>query len=99
MKLIVSKKNTPNGLLLVVTDASLIGKKFSEGNLQLDLGAEFYVGEEMEEKEIRKLMGEAYMIHFTGEEAVGLGVERGLVDEKKVLVIEGVKHAEVVVEG
>ena len=54
MVFIVSKKEGPNGLLLVVTDKEIIGKQFTEEKLQLDLSKEFYQGEEMEKEKISK---------------------------------------------
>ena len=44
MKFIVSQKNGPHGLLIVITDKDIIGKLFSEGKLQLDLTKEFFEG-------------------------------------------------------
>lgn len=85
-----------HGLLVVITDKEIIGKVFSEGNLQLDLTKDFYKGEEMNGEEIERILGRAYVVHFTGEGAVALGKRLGLVGEGKVLVIENVPHAEVV---
>lgn len=96
---IVSKKSSPNGLLLVVTDAELVGKKFEEGKRQLDLTLKFYLGEEKTSAEVKELMKCGYVLHLTGVRAVLLGVELELVDDSKVLVIKKVPHAEVVLEG
>jgi uncharacterized protein len=99
MTLIVTKKNGPQGLILVVTDQDLLGGKFSEGKLQLDLTKEFYQGEEKTKEEIFKLFTEARDLHLTGKEAVALGIEKNLVDSDKILYIEKVPHAEVALQG
>src|SRR3989338_11484430 len=98
MTFIVSKKETPRGMLLVVTDKAVFGKVFTQGNVQLDLTNSFYQGVEMEKEEVQKLLAEARYVHLTGKEAVQLGVELGLVDEQSVLYVQKVPHAEAVVE-
>ncbi|MBI1968979.1 DUF424 family protein [Candidatus Woesearchaeota archaeon] len=98
MAFIVAKKETPRGLLLVVTDKAVFGKVFTDGNVQLDLTNSFYKGEEMEKADVEKLFPEARYVHLTGQEAVHLGVERGLVDERSILTVQKVPHAEAVGE-
>ena len=93
--MIVKTHQGPHGLVLVVTDSELIGKKFEEGELQLDLSVVFYNGEEKNEEEIKKLVEGAYVLHLTGEKTVQLFVKWELVDSKNVLKIDGIVHAEV----
>lgn len=93
MEFIVSEKDTPNGIILVVTDKGLVGKIFEEGNKQLDLSKKFYQGELKNEEEVKKLCKDSYIIHLTGEKAVSLGKKIGLV--KKIITIDNVPHAEV----
>jgi len=96
MNFIVSKKSGPHGLLIVVTDKDILGKKFSKGKVQIDLTQEFYQGEEMDEKQVVKLFVEARHLHFTGKHAVGLGINKDLVNANNVLFVQKVPHAEVV---
>ena len=59
--MICKKHVTEDGrLLLAVCDSSLKGKKFSSGDLQLDLTGSFYDGVEMKEEEVLELMKKAY---------------------------------------
>ena len=97
MTFIVSEKKCPNGLLLVITDQDLIGKKFEEGKLYLDLTTEFYQGKEMNKEEVKELLTNARDIHLTGKESVALGVESEIVSSERILWIQGTPHAEVVV--
>lgn len=87
----------PHGAVLVVTDAEILGKKFEEGKLQLDLSKEFYQGEKMNEGEVKELIKKYYILHLTGEKTIKLFLEEGFVDEKRVLRIKKVPHAEVYV--
>ena len=91
---IVNTKSTPEGLIVIITDSDLVGKKFEEGNKQLDLTKKFYQGEEKSVEEIKELINDAYVLHLTGKEAVALGKELGLVE--KVITIDNIPHAEVV---
>ena len=96
MKFIVNEKQTSQGIILIVTDSDIIGKKFEEGNKQLDLTNKFYEGKEKSEEEVKNLIKEAYVLHLTGKEAVALGKELGLVEN--IIVIDGIEHAEVLLE-
>ena len=93
----ISEKQGPNGLLLVISDSDIIGKKFEEGNKQLDLTVDFYSGEEMEKEGVLELLKKARDIHATGKHSVGLLVEKDLVNVNKILYVDNVPHAEVVV--
>lgn len=98
MAFIVAEKSTANGLLLVITDKDLIGKKFEEGKKQLDLNNKFYQGEEKSKEEVKELIKGAYILHFTGEKTLKLTRELGLFDLSKILRIKNIPHAEVVLE-
>ncbi|PIN87667.1 hypothetical protein COV12_02545 [Candidatus Woesearchaeota archaeon CG10_big_fil_rev_8_21_14_0_10_32_24] len=96
--MIVSQKNGPYGILLVVTDSNLIGKSFEEGKLQLDLTQDFYLGEKKTKEDIKLLLQKSRDVHFTGKESVAIGVELDLINPERILYVEGVPHAEVVLE-
>lgn len=96
MIFIVSKKQGPYGSLVIVTDKDLVGKKFEEGKLQLDLSKAFYLGEECTKEEVKSLLKEAQHIHLTGKKSVALGVEMNLISKKKIICVLGIQHAEMV---
>ena len=41
MAFTIGEKKTPHGLLLVITDSDILGKKYEQGKLQLDLTKDF----------------------------------------------------------
>ena len=82
-------------MILVVVDDDLIGKRFEDGDLQIDLSKDFYKGEKVNEDEVVSLFRKAYIIHLVGERAVGLGIKEGYVDKSRVVKIAGIKHAQV----
>ncbi|HIH12862.1 TPA: DUF424 family protein [Candidatus Woesearchaeota archaeon] len=98
MNFIVAQKQGPHGIILIVTDKDLIGHLFSEGNKQLDLTKEFYHGEEKNKEQVKSILGQAQHLHVTGKHAVALGIEQNLIDPKRILWVQQVPHAEVVME-
>jgi hypothetical protein len=96
--MIVKIHKTPDGrIILAVCDSEILGKKFEEKGLQLDLSSDFFKGNEMKEEEIISLFKKAYIVNLNGEKAVKLGVREGVVSE--VIRIKGIPHAEGVVVG
>ncbi len=96
MKFIVAEKCGPHGVLLVVTDKNLIGKVVEERSVRLDLSSIFYKGEEKTEEEVCSLISGARDIHLTGRCALALGRELRLIDERCILRVRGIPHAEVI---
>jgi len=96
MQFIVAEKESTQGLLLVITDEDILGKKFEEGKKQLDLAVKFYQGETKTKEEVKKLVPKARHLHLTGKHIIAIAVELDLVNSKNILWIKGVPHAEVV---
>ncbi len=98
MEYIVGVKQSQFGLLVVVTDADIIGKKFEDEKLQLDLTKKFYQGEVKTKEEVKQMMMAARHMHLTGKGAVAIGMEMDLVDPKKIIFIGKIPHAEIMNE-
>ena len=99
MIFVVKTHQGPHGVILVVSDKEILGKKFEDGKLQLDLTKEFYQGEETAEEKVKNLARGAYILHLTGEKTINLFVDLGLVDSDKILIIDKIPHAEVYLGG
>ena len=99
MEFIVSEKKVSGRLMLIISDKDIICRIFTEGRKQLDMAKEFYQGEERKEEHLAKKLKEAYIAHCTGKNSVALGVKLGLINEDKILIVDKVPHAEVVMEG
>lgn len=96
--MIVKKHCTPDKkLILAVCDSYLIGKKFSDGIIQLDLTVDFYKGEKMSEEQTIKLLKCAYIVNLVGEKSVDAGIKAKIIDPDSIIIIEGIPHAEGVV--
>ena len=95
MEFIVAFKKTPQGHLVVVTDKELLGKKFKEKNVVLDMSSSFYEGEVMTLEEVKSVLRGAYIIHLTGKNSVHLGKELNIIEQNAVLLVQGIPHAQV----
>ena len=93
--MIVKKHVTEDGrLILAICDNSLKGKRFEEGEKQLDLTGNFYDGIEMGEEEVLELMKKAYMVNLVGEESVATGIKAGIISEENIIKIQRIPHAQ-----
>lgn len=83
--------------VVAVCDAELLGKRFVEGQMQLDVKKDFYRGDKMEEDRVVKLLQEAdkedATFNLVGERAVSAGIKAGIVDAQGVIKIAGIPHA------
>lgn len=80
--------------VIAICDKELVGKKFSEGKLYLDVSERFYKGEEKSEEEIEKILNEACNVNFVGEKSIKLGVKMGLIQQENIITIKEVPHAQ-----
>ncbi|MCM8774704.1 MAG: DUF424 family protein [Candidatus Omnitrophica bacterium] len=83
--------------VVAICDSNLIGKKFEEGNLQLDLTGEFYKGEEIEEGKLREIIQdmvrEDATFNIVGEESIKLCLECRIIKEEGIGKIKGIPYA------
>ncbi len=93
--MILAKVHVADGRKMVaVCDSGLLGKKFEEKGLQIDLTGSFYRGEEADEEKLRLMMKGAYVADFVGKESVGFGVKEGIVKKENVVTVAGVPRAQ-----
>jgi hypothetical protein len=81
--------------ILAVCDKGIIGKRFEDGELVLDVKEEFYCDEECGE-EVIELFDQATIINLVGNKIVSLAIEKGWVEKENVLTIKGVMHAQII---
>jgi len=82
--------------ILAICDSDIAGQVFTEEQLVLDAKRSFYCKNECTPIKARRLFETATIINATGENVVALLVEQGLVDERRVLRVNGVPHAQTV---
>lgn len=81
-------------IVVAVCDSDLIGKKFEEGNRQLDIPERFYKDTEMNEEQVIDLFArysrEDATFNIVGPEAVRVALNAEIIAEDHVGHIQGV---------
>ncbi|WP_436901124.1 DUF424 domain-containing protein [Halovenus halobia] len=93
-ELLLTERDTGKGRLVSVCDADLLGETFENGELSLTVNEEFYKGEPADEQAIIGSLAKCSVANIVGEDAVGLALEHGFVEEENVLDIDGTRHAQ-----
>ena len=81
-------------VLVAVSDAELVGRRFREGIMQLDVSEEFYGDESADAPEVLRQLAVCTIANLVGVETITLAIRAGLVHPDNVLDIEGVPHAQ-----
>ena len=93
--MIVKTHTNRDGRILVsVVDSALLGQKFEEGALQIDLTTDFFKGEEMDAEEAGDLVRNADMVNLVGKDAVALGIHEEVIDPSIVKHVKDIPFAQ-----
>jgi hypothetical protein len=83
--------------IISVCDPEVLGKKFEEGRLQLDVNPNFYGGKELDFDQavrfLRNAIQDDASFNFVGKNSIDAGSAVGIIDKKHVLLIQGIPHA------
>jgi len=82
--------------LIAVCDKEILGKKFKEGPLQVEILPEFYGNEAASLDEVEAALNSATIANFAGCRAVEHAIRLGYVERENVLSIDGVLCAQMV---
>ena len=85
-----------NDILIGACDEKLVGKTFREGKFQINVSKEFYDGERITAKKLKKYLENATIANLVGEETIKCAIKLGLVDPECVIRIKGIPHAQMV---
>ena len=83
--------------ILAACDAEILGKKFSEGDLQIEVKRSFYSGKLTNLETLKEELEKATIANLTGNNVVDFAIKNKFVDEKNVLKISNIKHAQIAV--
>ncbi|AGK60636.1 hypothetical protein Asulf_00617 [Archaeoglobus sulfaticallidus PM70-1] len=84
-------------VLVAVCDSSIVGNTYRSDGFKIEISEEFYGKEEVGEEEVRKALKSATIANISGEKAVKLAIEAGIIDEENVLRVGDCWHAQMVV--
>jgi hypothetical protein len=80
--------------VVAVCDSELIGKRFEEGKMQLDIKENFFSGKEMNEEEtikiLEKMADEDATFNIIGEKSIEAALKAGIISEESVCEIQGI---------
>ncbi len=82
-------------ILVVICDEDLLGKKFDEGELTLEVERSFYEGEEVSVERCLDALKEATIANMVGS-IIRHAIDAGLVKATNVIKIQDVPHAQMV---
>ena len=83
--------------IVAICDSELLGKKFEEGKLQLDVKESFFNGEETDEEKAIEIMQdmekEDALFNIIGEESVNAALKAGIIKKEGIKKIQGIPFA------
>ncbi len=85
------------GVALAVADKELVGKTLKFKDIDFFVNPRFYGDKEAPREELIRLLKEATNINLVGAKSVALGKEAGAIDDKNIVMIGDVPHAQAVV--
>ena len=92
--MILSERQTEQGLLVTVCDADALGETFENGSVSLTVTEEFYGGGDADEESVADALASASVANLVGTRSVEFAIEAGFVDEETVLELDGTLHAQ-----
>ncbi|MFC3957455.1 DUF424 domain-containing protein [Halovivax cerinus] len=92
--MVCTERQTPEGLLVAVCDADVLGETFEAGAVSLTVTEEFYGSDPVEADVAADALARADVANVVGHRAVDLAVEVGIVDEANVLEVDETVHAQ-----
>ena len=82
--------------LIAVCDSDILGEKFKEGHLCIEVSPDFFGDEKATGSEVEAALRGATMANFVGCKAVEHAIRLGYVERENVLSIDGVLYAQMV---
>jgi hypothetical protein len=92
--MILSERQTEQGLLVTVCDDDALGETFENGTVSLTVTEEFYGGETADGDAVAAALASASVANLVGNRSVEFAIEEGFVDEETVLELDGTLHAQ-----
>jgi len=84
-------------VIVTVVDEELVGKRFEEGGIVLDVSESFFEGEKLDEELTLARMQAATSLFLIGERAVKLAIEAEMIHPEAVKRVKGVPYAQMLV--
>jgi hypothetical protein len=79
--------------ILAACDSELLGRRLEDADRVMDLGTDFFEGDEVTDDEFRGMLARATSANLVGPEAVRIAVEEGCVHRDAVGEVSGIPFA------
>jgi len=96
MTVLLTEQETPEGLLVTVCDADVVGETFENGSVSLTVEADFYAEDARvaTPEDVADSLGRALTANIVGTRSVEIAIEHGFIEERNVLDLDGTRHAQ-----
>ncbi|MDP6293573.1 MAG: DUF424 family protein [Candidatus Woesearchaeota archaeon] len=95
--MIVKEHHKGGNIIVAVCDTELLGKKFEENGVVLDLSSPFYQGKEMDEDETKSILKKAGACNLVGKVITQLALREGMISEENILHCQNIPFAQSVI--
>lgn len=93
MPLLLTLHKSPEGNIVALCDKDILGKRFEEKGIVLDIKKDFFGGKTASEKEISEALSGCLSANIVGNEAVAAALRCGAISDGGVKSVAGIKFA------
>lgn len=84
-----------NTEILAVSDEDLIGKKFEQGNIYIEVTESFYKDKKVDKKQLEELLLHFDNINIIGEQSIEIALKINIIQKENIIFIKGIPHAQI----
>ena len=95
MSFLLKVHNSPGGKILGICDADLLGGHLEENSLVLDVGREFFGGENAGIAEIISAIKGCKTANIIGNGVIDVLIAKGIISKPSVRTVQGIKTAHI----
>ena len=81
--------------ILAVCDEDIVGKKFEQGDLCIEISEVFYKDKKVNRKELESLLKYYGDINIVGKQSIKITLELGIIEKESIIQIKGIPHAQI----
>jgi len=78
-----------------ICDEDLVGKTFTENELQLSITERFYKGDKKSIEEVTEIIKKSTNLNLVGKETIAIAVKLGLVENESIIKIKNIPHIQI----
>ncbi|KAA8921982.1 MAG: DUF424 domain-containing protein [Thermoplasma sp.] len=94
MRIVMKISEIRGEILLAAADAEILGRKFREKNLHIEVYPSFYGEVRVTDEMFISSMNMCTIANLVGEYTIGLAIEAGFIEKENILYIQKVPYAQ-----